>query len=210
MPDCKKFLLCKHTEGAKMRALGIIGILFGFFILGAALFLGNQGMFHKITFETVDIPAYTAVVKTHVGPFKDVGETLEDVKEELKEAGINTSMDIGIYYDDPETTPQEELRSVLGSIISAENAAVLSDLDEDLTVIQIPAYRAMVSTFPYKSKISILLGVMKFYPALNKHLEESGLHPEAPIVEVYDSGKKEIRYVVPLDLPYAEWEKFLQ
>ncbi|MDR0874503.1 MAG: hypothetical protein LBN27_13735, partial [Prevotellaceae bacterium] len=57
----------------------------------------------------------------------------------------------------------------------------------------------VVTEFPFKGGMSIMVGLMKVYPALAKYIESQNLK-DSPIMEIYDVQNKVVIYrkeVVP-------------
>jgi len=58
-----------------------------------------------------------AVCFAHRGPYFMIGQTFGKLGAWLAETGLTPGLGIGIYYDDPEATPADELRSDAGTIV---------------------------------------------------------------------------------------------
>jgi len=52
----------------------------------------------------------------------------------------------------------------------------------------------IVTEFPHKGNMSIIVSIMKVYPALNKYMEENGYEQNVPVMEIYDMPNKKILY----------------
>ena len=93
--------------------------------------------------DIIDQPAMRVAVVRHRGPYHRIGEAFSKLGEIAGPAGLfgpNAKM-IGVYYDDPETTPEAELRSDAGITIS-ESAKIPQGLSE----VRIPAGRMARAT----------------------------------------------------------------
>ncbi|CAG0900752.1 unnamed protein product [Cyprideis torosa] len=152
------------------------------------------------------------------GSYSGVGELFTKVTCDFPDKKV-----MGIYYDDPKKTSPERCRSCIGVILHEErddkrttvdDSAILESLCSDaLTkgyqVQKFPKVNyAVISTFPYVTKLSIFFAVNKVYPAMAQYIEERGLCAY-PFLEIYGD---EIEIVAPLSqqedffVPEAESE----
>lgn len=139
---------------------------------------------------------YYVAYQEFVGPYTSVSPTMETVYQWLQANDITSSTWIGLYYDNPQTTPSESLRSEVWSLITKEQLLVSSSV---YSVKTIPARKSIVATFPYKNKFSYMIGPMKVYPALEKYLSAMGYvswSQDLPTIELYDMDAKQIIYIV--------------
>lgn len=88
-------------------------------------------------------PELRVAAMRHIGPYTHIGTAFQRLGAIAGPAGLlerpGVRM-IGIYYDDPEATPQEQLRADAG-IVVAEDLA----LPADLTEARVPAGRYAVT-----------------------------------------------------------------
>lgn len=109
---------------------------------------------------------------------------------------------MGIYYDDPDTVPENDLRFAVGSIL-AEGPEATPDhtelskyLSDGFKLIHFPKPEfAVVATFPFRTTLSIYLAIWKVYPRLKQYIASRGLCAY-PCLEIYDSNV--IHFVMPL------------
>lgn len=93
--------------------------------------------------DIIDQPAMRVAVVRHRGPYHRIGEAFSKLGDIAGPAGLlgpNAKM-IGVYYDDPDTTPESELRSDAGITVS-ESAKIPPELVE----VRIPAGRMARAT----------------------------------------------------------------
>lgn len=97
----------------------------------------------------VERPALHAAAVRHVGPYNRISEAFARLHEIAAPAGLLRpgAQMIGLYHDDPETTPEAELRS--------DAALTIPDgtrIPEGLTVVDLPAgqYARAVHVGPYE------------------------------------------------------------
>lgn len=82
--------------------------------------------------EIRELPGFRTAAVRHVGPYHRIGEAFERLGEVAGRAGLMAggSM-LGVYHDDPESTPAAELRSDAALIVS-EDATIPDELSEIL------------------------------------------------------------------------------
>lgn len=158
------------------------------------------GMFEPLEFTETEMWEMPVLYKTHVGDYTQVGKIYDEMYVEFEENSIEMWVGFGVYLDDPQKVPKEELKSALGSVYSGGV----------LTGSAIPAWwihkitkehKAVTVTFPYKNKMSFMLGVMKVYPAIKKYVEEND-YPMVAVMEVYDYDK--ITFVLVQDVNFLQ------
>ena len=76
-------------------------------------------------------PQLRAATVRHVGPYHEIGKAFEQLHHAAAAANLagQGRVLVGIYYDDPETTPAEQLRSAAGVLVEA-NTPIPSSLTE--------------------------------------------------------------------------------
>lgn len=72
--------------------------------------------------EIRELPARKAVCMSHQGPYFMIGRTFGQLGAWLQETGAPSGPGIGIYYDDAEATPPDELRSEAGAFVADDFA----------------------------------------------------------------------------------------
>jgi AraC family transcriptional regulator len=88
--------------------------------------------------EIVERPALRLASVRHVGSYMRVGEAFQRLNDLVTKAGLSNpdTKLVGIYHDDPSTTPEDKLRSDAAITISAK-----TKLPAGLTELRIPAGR---------------------------------------------------------------------
>ena len=113
-----------------------LAIFLGLVLAGLG-YLFQSGVFRHIEVETKAGPygEMTVAYKTGKGPYKDawqvhaeVSEILAEVKgdvnrqEDASTDNTITTPHLGIYYDDPESVPEEELRYAVGAVLAVTDS----------------------------------------------------------------------------------------
>lgn len=182
-----------------MKLIKIAGVIFGLFIalmLGMYAYLGG---FSSVVVERGEFGPAEIVYSTHLGPYKGIGESWTKFQKQWEAAGLTECDSLALYLDPP-GTPEANLRSILACRIDALPDAQKAAVKAKLRHFVVPKSKAVVSSFPYKSGASFVLGPMKVYPAFKKVLEQEKLMPPLGI-EIYGVMKKikSIGFVMPIE-----------
>lgn len=162
------------------------------FFAGLGYLLIKHGLTAKVSFEQQDTAAMNLAYRLHIGDYTKSGKSMDAVVRQLQEQGIENVTGFGLFYDNPGTTPKEELRSLTGCIVPERD-----DFErvKGVKTSVLPASSALVATFPYKSNFSVAIGALKVYTTLAKYRKLKNI-PEVPIMEIYDMKNAQIIYVV--------------
>jgi len=162
------------------------------FFAGLGYLLVKHGLTYKVAFEREEMASMNLAYKLHIGDYTKSGKSMDEIYHALLAQDINDVTGFGLFYDNPGTTPKDQLRSLTGCIVpDTENFAHIQDMKTSV----LPASTALVATFPYKSNFSIAMGALKVYTALAKYRKLNAI-PEAPVMEIYDVKNGQIIYVV--------------
>ncbi len=186
----------------------VIGVISGD-IAGLYYFARRFGAFAPVKPETVTIEPMWIAYNTHSGPYQLIGPVCDSVCRAWHETGgTDADLGFGLYYDNPRKVAKNQLRSLGGCIIPADRAQEFAGKTLPFRIAQLPGGRAVVARFPFRGRMSIMVGAMRVYPKLGRHITEAGL-PDGPMMEIYDMKAGEIRYIRPLDIPNEELERLL-
>ncbi|KAJ0023882.1 hypothetical protein NQD34_003781 [Periophthalmus magnuspinnatus] len=173
-----------------------IGFVFSVFII--ASFLVYSGLFSKVVVLTGSPPIKKVIIvyKFIQGPYKNCGHVFK------KSQSIGPTLPcIGVFYDDPKKVPGPDCRCAVGSIVSEGENKTPEDLlqkyiTSGFSVFSFPEVTHVVTaSFPYRTCLSIVLGVTRVYPQLTQYIKERRLCAH-PFIEVYRAGH--IQYIAPL------------
>lgn len=176
----------------------ILGIATALLILTLILFLIVAGVFTHIEIKTQESTLGPMVMayKTNVGSYKIAGDLFTESWSLLPHRE-----QIGLYYDDPENVPENELRCAVGSILGkGEEKPVKDEMDlmikHGYKIFHLPDPGFVVNTiFPFRTTISFLIAIWRVYPKLKKYISEKSLCAY-PAIEVY--GAEDIVFMMPL------------
>lgn len=153
------------------------------------------GGFTKVNVSEEIQGGETLVFKEVRGDYKKSGKMMDEVYYDLlNNEKIETTMGFGIYYDNPKEVETAELRSDAGCILTEADVDKAENLKEKYQVKRFPEGKYVVAEFPFRSKMSVMMSIMKVYPALSKFCEEKGYQTDTPVMEIYDVPNKKILY----------------
>eukprot|EP01006_Ploeotia_vitrea_P019981 TRINITY_DN52240_c0_g1_i1.p1 TRINITY_DN52240_c0_g1~~TRINITY_DN52240_c0_g1_i1.p1 ORF type:complete len:185 (+),score=79.72 TRINITY_DN52240_c0_g1_i1:48-602(+) len=142
-------------------------------------------------------PGHWIVYDDHVGHFKNIGDVVVRVAAQAKELGADVDdVDIpwiGVYLSDPNVVPEEEWRSQGGVVVDEATAKKLAAAGMKTRYLE--PKDAFVAEFPYVSSWSVMVGVLRVYPALGEFCKENSAEDrDSFVVERMDWDARVIRY----------------
>lgn len=178
-----------------MKAFKIIlYVLVSLGIITVMIYANYDG-FSKVSFQVKKEGGETLLYREVTGPYSQTENALYKVKEDLKkEFNIESNRDFGIYLDDPRKVEKSKLRSEVGCILENSDTSRLFWLKAKFMVKVSPVKNYITAEFPYKGKMSVMIGIMKVYPALLKYVKANGYSESGSIMEVYDRTQNKILY----------------
>ncbi|MGF1585727.1 MAG: GyrI-like domain-containing protein [Bacteroidales bacterium] len=176
----------------------IITIIVVVVVILLALIIGFAaywGAFKRIEFRIVEEGGETLVYEVMNGDYRQSGKVMDKVYYSLlNDYKVETFKGFGIYYDNPRKVETSKLRSEVGCILEESDILKVGQLDGKFKIKTYPKTTCIVAEFSYKGKLSVLFGMMKVYPALNKFLIQEGYNEEGAVMEIYDIPAKMIVY----------------
>lgn len=168
----------------------IIGVLL---ILLLFIYLYHDG-FKKISIKIESQGGEIMVYEEVKGSYHQTPKITDKIYHSLlNEDQVKTTKGVGIFYDDPKEVDNDELRSEVGCILPHLNQLTISKLSKKYLLKTIPAKEYLVVEFPFKSSLSVLIGMMQVYPAINDYCIDNEIK-EGPVTEIYDVLNKKIIY----------------
>jgi effector-binding domain-containing protein len=161
-------------------------------VVGGLIYLGGL---IKVTPKIEKCGGEAIVYKKVKGDYKQSGPVSDEVYEKLLNTyQIETFKGFGTYYDNPQETAKDDLRSIVGCILEEKDRKRVKELENDFEVGVLAEEEYITTTFPFKNKMSILVGVFKVYPALTKYCEENGYEVGTEVSEIWDMPNKTTIY----------------
>lgn len=130
-----------------------------------------------------------------VGDYAQSGKITDKVYYSLlNNEKIATTKGFGIFYDDPQVVDKSKLRSEIGCVVEGLDSAQMAALASKYKVKTYPEATYVTTEFPFKGHMSIMIGLMKVYPMIDKYIKEHGISDKGAIMEIYDVPNKKIIY----------------
>ncbi|MCX5781121.1 MAG: GyrI-like domain-containing protein [Elusimicrobia bacterium] len=169
-------------------------IIVALIIISIGIYFYSLGTFMRINVVEKEIGPFQLVYKEHKGSYNGVGKIqMEIYRDLLNNEKIDTSKGFGIYYDNPKTVKEADLRSIVGVILEEKDYVKIPKLKTKYNIMLYPKTPSMTAEFPLKNILSIYIGVMKVYPVLSKYIKNKN-YEGVPSMEIYDMAGKKIIY----------------
>jgi len=178
-----------------MKAVKISLYVLVSLIVITVMIYANYNGFSHVRFQIKKEGGETLLYREVTGPYNQTGDALIKIKYDLKEQfKIESNRDFGIYLDDPRKVEKTILRSEVGCILENQDTSRILWLKEKFMIKVCPVKKYITAEFPYKGKMSVMIGIMKVYPALVKYVKDNGFSESGPIMEIYDMPNGKILY----------------
>lgn len=179
-----------------MKALKITLITLALLAIAILTIFWYSGAFAKIDVQQTQSEEYIIVGKLFTGPYYKVNNPMEQVDSLLRSIGIQSTRGFGIYYDNPESTPNDQCRSFVGNILELNNLSKIIQIQAlGLTIDTIQSHQSVVLSLPTKTKLSYMIAPQRAYPALVKYINTHNLKPTLA-VEIYDVPKQTTLFIM--------------
>jgi hypothetical protein len=177
-----------------MNALKIMVITLGAIVVLSLALYTYYGGFKTISFYVVDTGGELLAYEEMKGDYNQTKEVTDRVYYLLlNDLKIETYKGFGLYYDDPKTVETSKLRSDIGCIIEDVDSTKIELISQHLKVRTCPEGKYVITEFPNKGFISVIIGIIKVYPAFNDYVAANG-YKDGPVMEIYDMPNKKIIY----------------
>jgi len=181
-----------------MKILKISSIVIIVLVLLLGTVYAYYGGFRTITFTEEIQGGETLVYEDMIGDYSQSHNVQMKIYYALlNDEQIETTKGFGIYYDKPKEVETSRLRSEVGCIVEGLDSTAIAQLSEKYLVKTLPESYCIVTNFPNKGMLSVLIGLVKVYPALEAHCRQRG-SCIGPVMEIYDVPNKKIIYRVLL------------
>ncbi len=145
-------------------------------ILAAILIsvLAYEGLFKKAVAFEGEEGGYMLIGIDHKGAYKNIGNVFEKLRTSASAVGLKNPKFAGVYFDDPKTVKEENLRSLAGVIVENDGDAQKLMKIEGARAFAIEKGHAVICDMKTKDFVSMIIAIMKAYPALGEYAEK---HP---------------------------------
>lgn len=178
-----------------MKAMKVILIAALILIALGVIVYAYYGGFYKVKFQVAEQGGETLIYEEMVGDYQQSPVVMDRIYSSLlNNEKIETFKGFGIYYDNPQKVEKSKLRSEVGCILEDRDISKINDLKQKYKIKTYPKGQYIIAEFPYKGKLSVVVGVMKVYPEMNKFIKEKGYSEQGAVMEIYDTPSKKIVY----------------
>jgi len=179
-----------------MKALKTVGLIVLVLIICVIAVFGYYGGFKSIDVIITKQGGETVIYKDVTGDYSQTPDVTNEVYEALlNDYKIETTKGVGIFYDNPQKVEKSKLRSRIGCILDSDvDSLTLAKISEKYNVMVLPKAKYIATDFPMKGGLSMLVGIIKAYPALNKYIEDNNIKEDGPVTEIYDVPGKKVIY----------------
>lgn len=190
-----------------LKYLIVLVVILALVLLGVYTYLGG---FQKIEPQDGSVGPLEMIYTVHVGPYQGLDQAWTEFQKTWQEAGLVECDSMSVYLDSPEVSPQK-YRTLLGCRLDSLNSKQQNDLKAKFPSVQLPKMSAVTAKFPFKNRLSFMLGAMKVYPELHKSLAANGKKSDLAI-EIYGpmSIIKNIHYYLPESLDKSKFEMMVE
>ena len=173
------------------------------------VYLAYHGLFAGVEITEKTMGPHVFAYDTHIGPYKDSGEVADRIYRELLKEKVEATRGFGIYYDKPEEVEAEKLRSIAGCLLDEKHLKEVPRLEKKMKIGELPRGKYIYAEFPFKGKMSMILGIFKVYPQMGEYLKEKG-YGGSPAMEIYDVPNKRLYYLMSVTDQNSTYEGFLK
>ncbi|MDT8447169.1 MAG: hypothetical protein RRB13_09800 [bacterium] len=168
-------------------------------LLSAATWGGYAylGGYAPVTVTEEEMGPLELVFEVHRGEYGTIYPQVQRVQTRLEGLGLNGPRTFGLYYDNPELVAEPDLRSLGGGILPWGRTLPM-DQQNRFRHGLLKRQSFLVARHPMRHPLSILIGLRRVYPVLEKARQPIDLAP-AGVMEIYDHAQEEILYLLPLD-----------
>lgn len=177
-----------------MKALRYLLIFVSSIIALGIFVLWYIGLFDSMQLEKKNFSMKIVAGINFKGSYQQIGPVMGFVDSALNQIGISSPLGFGIYYNDPNTTPEEDLESFVGKVIEEEHLERVEEIKAlGLDVDTIPSGEVLTASIPIRSQMSYMLGPVRAYPALEQMALDSAENVTL-VFEFYNLRTQKIEY----------------
>jgi effector-binding domain-containing protein len=178
-----------------MKTFKIILYVFVSLAIIVIMIYANYSGFSNLSFKVQKTGGETLLYRELTGSYSQTNDAIIKIKYDLKnDFKIEPTKEFGMYFDNPRKVEKSKLRSEVGCILENSDTSRVFWLKAKFNVKVLPVKEYITAEFPYKGKMSVMIGLMKVYPALMKYVKANNYAQAGPIMEIYDLPNNKILY----------------
>ena len=191
--------------------MGLTGFLLG---IGITIYkvLNSIGLIRSINISKLSFTGGLIYYKEYTGSYKKIGQNFEDLYNIIKKFKLSDYCVIGIYYDKPNESNENNQKAVYGIYkkVNVKNFKPNEDLEKYLTEekfikAELSNTNSLYASWEYINMFSMILGITKFYQTLDKSLKDEHFKKQYRVkedqykvcIELYDS-ENSLSFFIPL------------
>ena len=191
--------------------MGIKGFLIG---IGITIYkvLNSIGLIRSVNISKLSFTGGLIYYKEYTGSYKKIGQNFSELSNIIKKFKLSDYYIIGIYYDKPNETKEENQKAVYGIYkkVNVKNFKPNEDLEKYMTEekfnkAELSNTNSLYTSWEYINTFSMILGISKFYQTLDKSLKDKQFTKQYRIkedqiklcIELYDS-ENSMSFFIPL------------
>ncbi|MDU1904226.1 MAG: GyrI-like domain-containing protein [Dysgonomonas sp.] len=180
-----------------MKILKIVLVIIAILAIACTAVYAFYGGFSTIEIRTEKTGGDIFVYESVTGDYSQTSLYTDKIYHSLLEDSIHTTRGAGIFYDNPKHVEISKLRSEVGCLLDNEpDSLQMITISEKHKIKTIPEGNYITAQIPFKGPLSVVIGILKAYPAINKYMEENNLPlDKSPVIEIYDMSNKKIVYL---------------
>ena len=134
-------------------------------------FFAYMGAFNSSNLTKKEVGPFHLVYVEYVGSYKDFTTVIKSVQNTMNDNAIQNYNAFGMFFDDPRFVADANLRSYIGVIVTEADLEKVNLLVEkgEIAYKKLEKSVYVSASFPYRNFISIFLGILKIYPALDEY-----------------------------------------
>lgn len=165
-----------------MKSKTLKYLTIGIAALGVTIFitLWRAGAFSEVNIQKGTQGGYLLVGADHVGSYQKIGSTFAKVKDAQIAHKMDSSMFVGVYFDDPGTVEESKLRSFAGIVVkdSSEGNKLLKS-NPDFHFVSIKQRNSYFTELKTSGMLSMIIAAVKAYPKLGEAISSDRVSPNA-------------------------------
>ncbi|MGE0525945.1 MAG: GyrI-like domain-containing protein [Bdellovibrionales bacterium] len=166
-------------------------VLASLLALGIYLYV-YLGFSEPVAIARETLGPYHLLYKEHIGPYHEMGPTLNEVESWAHAQNLACPQTFGEYLDDPEAVDQDRLRSRAGCVLRTAPTNVPESFAYEL--------REKKTYVVARFRGSPAIGPFTVYPKVESHMQAERLKVSGPVIEIYNvSGSRVLtEYLFPI------------
>ena len=164
----------------KSKTLKYITITLAALALTIFITIWRAGAFAEVKIDQGNQGGYLLIGADHKGSYQKIGSVFSKVKDAQKAHKMDSSMFVGVYYDDPGKVEEAQLRSFAGIVIKDSSVGFnIIKSNPDFHFVAIPYRKSYYTELETSGMLSMIIAAVKAYPKLGEAITADRVSPDA-------------------------------